>query len=43
MNYTLLPAFPNDVPHEALNIAEQLGIDTEWLNAAKHHLIERFR
>lgn len=43
MNYTLLPALPNDVPHEALNIAEQLGIDTEWLNAAKHHLIERFR
>ena len=38
MNYKLLPAIPGDVPHEALNIAEQLGIDTEWLNAAKHHL-----
>ena len=38
MNYSLLPALPGDVPHEALNIAEQLGIDAEWLNAAKHHL-----
>lgn len=38
MNYKLLPAIPGDVPHEALNIAEQLGIDAEWLDAAKHHL-----
>ena len=38
MNYTLVPALPGDVPHEAITIAEQLGIDTEWLASAKRHL-----
>lgn len=38
MNYTLLPAEPGDVPHEAITIAEQLGIDAEWLSAAKNQL-----
>ncbi len=38
MNYTLVSALPGDVPHEAITIAEQLGIDTEWLASAKRHL-----
>lgn len=38
MDYTLVPAKEGDVPHEALTIAEQLGIDEEWLQSAKQHL-----
>ncbi|MFA6712745.1 MAG: hypothetical protein WCR82_02520 [Bacteroidales bacterium] len=38
MNYSLLRTKSNEVPHEALNIAAELGIDQLWLEEAKHYL-----
>jgi len=35
MNYELVEVQNGEVPHEALNIAESLGIDEEWINNAK--------
>ena len=40
MNYELLPALAGEVPHEALHIAEQLGIDNDWIRRAKKELEE---
>ncbi len=34
MDYSLIEAREGEVPHEALRIAETLGIDEEWLSAA---------
>lgn len=38
MDYTLVEAAMGDVPHEALNIAQSLGIDTEWISEARNFL-----
>lgn len=38
MNYRLVDAPEGDVPHEALRIAEQLGIDPEWIEKAKQQI-----
>lgn len=38
MNYRLEDAREGDVPHEALRIAEQLGIDPEWIEKAKQQI-----
>ncbi len=38
MNYTLEVTTANAVPHEALNIARELGIDTEWLKKTETYL-----
>lgn len=35
MNYELMEVKDGEVPHEALNIAESLGIDEEWIEIAK--------
>ena len=35
MNYELVEVQNGEVPHEALNIAESLGVDNEWLSLAK--------
>ena len=35
MNYQLVEVKEGEVPHEALNIAESLGIDAEWIALAK--------
>lgn len=35
MNYQLVEVKEGEVPHEALNIAESLGIDCEWIALAK--------
>ena len=35
MNYELVEVQNGEVPHEALNIAESLGVDNEWLSYAK--------
>ena len=35
MNYELVEVQNGEVPHEALNIAESLGVDNEWLSFAK--------
>ena len=35
MNYELVEVMNGEVPHEALNIAESLGIDNEWITKAK--------
>lgn len=35
MNYQLVEVKEGEVPHEALNIAESLGIDCEWIAVAK--------
>ena len=35
MNYHLVEAREGEVPHEALRIAESLGIDAQWLQLAK--------
>ncbi|MCQ2345598.1 MAG: DNA mismatch repair protein MutS [Paludibacteraceae bacterium] len=40
MNYELVPALEGEVPHEALHIAEQLGVDTQWI-ALAHELTQR--
>ena len=39
MNYELIEVKDGEVPHEALNIAESLGIDTEWIEKARGILI----
>ena len=39
MNYELVEVQNGEVPHEALNIAESLGIDQEWIKNAKDLLI----
>ena len=38
MNYELVPARAGEVPHEALRIAEQLGIDPIWIEKAKQQI-----
>jgi len=38
MNYELVEVKNGEVPHEALNIAESLGVDKEWLEEAKQQL-----
>ncbi len=38
MDYTLVEAESGDVPHEAVSIAEGLGIDKEWIELTKKHL-----
>jgi len=35
MNYDLVEVQDGEVPHEALNIAESLGIDKEWIETAR--------
>ncbi len=40
MNYELLRTESSEVPHEALNIATELGIDSEWLEEARKCLDE---
>ena len=39
MNYELVEVQDGEVPHEALNIAESLGIDKEWIETAREFLI----
>ena len=38
MNYSLVEVEDGEVPHEALNIAQSLGIDTEWIDLARLEL-----
>ena len=38
MNYELVEVQDGEVPHEALNIAESLGIDGEWISEARRIL-----
>ena len=38
MDYTLVEAESGDVPHEAVSIAQSLGIDAEWIELTKKHL-----
>ena len=38
MNYELVETHEGEVPHEALNIAETLGIDSRWIEMAKESL-----
>ena len=38
MDYSLLRTESNQVPHEALNIATELGINSQWLDEAKRYL-----
>lgn len=40
MDYRLIEAKKGDVPHEAVKIAESLGIDDCWLKAANKYLID---
>ena len=40
MNYELIETHEGEVPHEALNIAESLGIDPQWIQMAKDILEE---
>lgn len=35
MNYELVEVSDGEVPHEALNIAESLGVDGEWIETAR--------
>ena len=35
MDYQLVEVQDGEAPHEALNIAESLGIDPEWINMAR--------
>jgi len=35
MNYSLVEVHDGEVPHEALNIAQSLNIDSEWLHQAR--------
>lgn len=41
MDYSLVEVQDGEVPHEALNIAESLGIDGEWINEARRLLASR--
>ena len=34
MDYRLVPTASHEVPHEALNIARELGIDARWIDLA---------
>ena len=43
MNYQLVEVRDGEVPHEALNIAQSLGIDAEWISAAREILNSDFR
>ena len=38
MDYRLVEVQDGEVPHEALNIAESLGIDSEWISMARSQL-----
>ena len=38
MNYSLVEVENGEVPHEALNIAQSLGIDQEWITLAREEL-----
>ncbi len=38
MDYQLVEVQDGEVPHEALNIAQSLGIDDEWIATARHLL-----
>ena len=38
MDYRLVEVQDGEVPHEALNIAQSLGIDSEWINTARNLL-----
>lgn len=38
MDYTLVEAESGDVPHEAVSIAEGLGIDNQWIELTKKYL-----
>ena len=38
MDYTLVEAESGDVPHEAVAIAEKLGVDKEWIELTRKHL-----
>ena len=40
MNYELVETHEGEVPHEALNIAESLGVATQWIQMAKEILEE---
>lgn len=40
MNYELVETYEGEVPHEALNIAENLGIAPQWIKLAKEILEE---
>lgn len=39
MDYTLVEVQDGEVPHEALNIAQSLGIDQEWIEKARELLL----
>lgn len=39
MNYELVETYEGEVPHEALNIVESLGVEPEWINLAKEILV----
>ena len=50
MNYTLVEVDGGEVPHEALNIAESLDIDRQWISEARrlletaatpHHIVKQ--
>ena len=38
MDYQLVEVQDGEVPHEALNIAQSLGIDSEWIDMARKQL-----
>ena len=38
MDYTLVETGSGDVPHEAIAVAERLGVNREWLELTKKHL-----
>ena len=38
MDYRLVEAKKGEVPHEAVRIAEELGVDAAWIEAAQRHL-----
>ncbi len=38
MDYSLVEVQDGEVPHEALNIAQSLGIDSEWIKTARNLL-----
>ena len=39
MNYELVETHEGEVPHEALNIAETLGIEPQWIEMAKKEIM----
>ena len=40
MNYELVETHEGEVPHEALNIAETLGIEPQWIEMAKKEIMQ---